>query len=118
MVCGPKPGALTHQGADFVKAKAIVPWGTSPVTTKAFAQLRRGGVAVLPDFVSAGGGLLAGYLEGTEDEVLASIASSVTAVLDQAGGHADGPLLGACYAAESFLASWTDTRLFGRPLAS
>ncbi len=42
-----------------------------------------------------------------------AIAASVREIL----GHEDGPLLGACYRAEAFLASWRDELPFGRPLA-
>ena len=39
IVAGSKPGTLTHQGADHVTAKALVPWGPIPFTTKAGATL-------------------------------------------------------------------------------
>lgn len=113
---GSKPGALTHQGADFVKAKAIVPWGPIPFTTKAFAQLQRSGVVMVPDFLSAAGALLPGNVQGAA-ETPSDIAALVTAALD-ASEHDDGVLLGACYRAEAFLATWLDERLFGRPLAA
>lgn len=112
IVCGSKLGTLTHQGTEFVKAKAIVPWGPTPVTTKAFAQLRRADIEVLPDFITAGGALLAGY----HDDGAASISDAVVARLDALKGHADGLLLNACYEAEAFLKTWTDVP-FGRPLA-
>jgi hypothetical protein len=113
---GSKPGALTHQGAEFVQAKAIVPWGPIPFTTKAFAQLQRSGVVMVPDFLSASGALLPGNVQGAA-ETPSDIAALVTAALD-ASAHDDGVLLGACYRAEAFLASWLDERLFGRPLAA
>ncbi len=113
IVCGSKLGTLTHQGTEFVKAKAIVPWGPSPVTTKAFAQLRQAGVEVLPDFISASGALLAGY---REDGGL-TIAEAVTARLSSLAGHEDGVLLNACYEAEGFLSTWAELP-FGRPLAA
>ncbi|MFT7598161.1 MAG: hypothetical protein ACI8TP_001082 [Acidimicrobiales bacterium] len=118
IIAGSKAGTLSHEGSPFVKAKVIVPWGQIPVTAKAFAALRKADVAVLPDFVSAGGGLLAGYLDGDEAKVASDIADRITALLSDVGSHADGPLLGACYQAESFLATWTEHKLFGRPLAS
>ena len=113
---GSKPGALTHQGADFVKAKAIVPWGPIPFTTKAFAQLQRSGVVMVPDFLSAAGALLPGNAQGAA-ETPSDIAALVTAALE-ASVHDDGVLLGACYRAEAYLATWLDERLFGRPLAA
>lgn len=114
ILAGSKLGTLTHQGTEYVKARAIVPWGTTPVTTKAFAQLREAGVTVVPDFVSAAGGLIAGYLP----EGGARIADLVTAKLESLAGHDDGILLAACYDAEAFLRSWVDELPFGRPLAA
>ena len=113
---GSKPGTLTHQGAPFVKAKAIVPWGPIPFTTKAFAELRRAGVIMVPDFLSAAGGLLPGNVDGAV-ETEAEIADLVTSTL-AASDHDDGVLLGACYRAEAFLADWLEQPLFGRPLAA
>ena len=116
IVAGSKPGTLTHQGAPFVKAKAVVPWGPIPFTTKAFAELRRAGVEMLPDFLSTAGSLLPDHLD-LGDDPLSGIADRVTRALD-AAKHGDGVLLGACYLAESFLASWIPEPLFGRPLAA
>jgi hypothetical protein len=118
VLAGSKPGALNHQGAEFVKAKALVPWGPIPFTTKAVAVLLRGDTVVVPDFVSASGGLVAGYLDGDEDAVLDTIASSVAAVLDDVADHDDGPLLAACYRAEAFMSRWQEKLPFGRPLAA
>ncbi len=118
VLAGSKAGTLTHQGAPFVKAKAIVPWGPIPVTAKAFAMLTRADVQVLPDFVSAAGSLLAGYLEGDADAVHSSVVERISSVLAEGASHEAGVLLGCCHKAEAFLASWTDVRLFGRPLAS
>lgn len=114
VLAGSKMGALTHQGTEFVKASAIVPWSATPVTTKAFAQLRAAGVSVLPDFITAAGGLLAGYLP----DGAATIGDRITAKLDALGGHEDGVLLAACYDAEAFLSTWVDDLPFGRPLAA
>ena len=45
-------------------------------------------------------------------------ASTVAALMTEALASEDGPFLGACYAAESFLSTWQDELPFGRPLAS
>lgn len=113
---GSKPGTLTHQGAPFVKAKAIVPWGPIPFTTKAFAELNRAGVVMVPDFLSAAGGLLPGNVHGSAESA-SDIAALVTAALE-ASAHDDGVLLGACYRAEAFIDGWLGENLFGRPLAA
>ncbi len=117
ILAGSKPGTLSHKGTEFVAAKAIVPWGPIPVTTKAFAQLkRRGSVTVVPDFISTAGYLVSGFLdsEGSAAEV---VVERVGQLLDEAGSHPDGVLLGACHLAESFLENWRGEKPFGRPLA-
>jgi hypothetical protein len=38
-------------------------------------------------------------------------------VLDEVLEHEKGPLLAACYRAETFLRTWRETLPFGRPLA-
>lgn len=119
ILAGSKPGTLTHQGTDFIKAKALVPWGQIPFTTKAVAQLLKSGeTIVVPDFISAAGGLVAGYLPGDESTVIKEIVSLVAIILTEVGSHDDGPLLGACYRAESFMTKWQGKPPFGRPLAA
>ena len=119
ILAGSKPGVLTHQGAEFVKASALVPWGQIPFTTKAIATLlKQEKTAVLPDFITAAGGLVAGYLPGDDDSVVSQIVSSVAALLTDVGAHQDGPLLAACYKAESFMTAWQGKAPFGRPMAA
>ncbi len=119
ILAGTKPGTLTHQGAEFVKASALVPWGQIPFTTKALAQLlKKGDTVVVPDFISAAGGLIAGYLPGDEGDVIREIVSSVAMILTEVGSHDDGPLLAACYRAEAFMAGWQGKAPFGRPMAA
>ena len=119
ILAGTRPGTLTHQGADLVTARAVVPWGQIPFTTKAVAQLlKKGRTVVVPDFVSAAGGLVAGYLDGDEAAIIREIVSAVALILTEVGEHEDGPLLAACYRAEAFIGSWQDERPFGRPLAA
>ncbi len=117
---GSKMGALSHQGAEYVTASVIVPSAPIPVTTKAFAMLRRAGVTVVPDFVSTAGPIFAMWPDG--DATTASVeADAVAAITDLMGellSHADGPLLAGCYKAEAFLATWRDELPFGRPLAA
>ncbi len=118
---GTKPGTLTHQGAGMAKAKAVVPWGPIPVTTKAYVMLNRKGVRVLPDFVAAAGGVVGPYLQNaphTVPEMSVEVARHITDVLDTCAGHDEGVLMGACVRAEEFLGSWSDFSPFGRPLAA
>ncbi len=117
---GSKAGAIDHKGAGFVTARAVVPTATIPVTAKALAVLRRAGIAVLPDFVTLAGPVLAAWADGdrTDAELTADTTVAVRSILDEVAGHADGPLLAACYRAEAFLATWQTTLPFGRPLAA
>lgn len=119
VLAGSRPGTLTHQGAGFVTAEAIVPWGPIPVTTKAFAQLHRAGeVTVIPDFVSTAGYLVGGFVDGDEAEATAAVVGKVVEILDRASSDDDGVLLGACYLAEAFIEGWANRKPFGRPLAA
>ena len=120
LFAGSKTGAIDHKGAGFITAKVVVPTAAIPVTAKALAALRRSGVAVLPDFVTLAGPVLAAWGEaGRDDAILATdVATTVRAILAEVAGHEDGLLLAACYRAEAFLATWQATLPFGRPLAA
>ena len=118
IVCGSKPGALTHMGTPFIRASAVVPWGPVPLTTKALIDLGKAGVTTLPDFVTIAGGLLAGHLEGDEAAVTRGVTERIGGLVGELRGHAEGPFLGACLRAEDFLRSWQDALPFGRPLAA
>ncbi len=119
ILTGSKPGVLTHKGAPSISASAIVPWGQIPVTTKALAGLlTTGHTTVVPDFVSIGGGLVCGYMDGDDDAIVDQIESTVTETLDAASAHDDGVLIGACVQAEAFMGTWRDELPFGRPLAA
>lgn len=119
ILAGSKAGTLTHQGTPHITARAVVPWGPIPATTKAFAILRQAGqVELLPDFVTTSGPLLAGVLEGDEATVTATVVEQMIEVLQEAAAHPDGVLLGACYRAEAFIETWRERKPFGRPLAA
>jgi hypothetical protein len=116
---GSKSGVVDHENVESVKATTILPVAPLPITARGLATARRAGIAVLPDFVSLAGPLLAAWPEpGADAESItaaaeARISSVVTEVLD----HVDGPLLGACELAERFLLTWRDELPFGRPIA-
>ena len=116
---GSKSGVLDGDIADAVVATAVVPIAPVPVTAKALAVLRRADAIVLPDFLTTCGPLFAMFPEeaATTDDVRAVVVDQVDNVLDEVLGHADGPLLGACYRAEAFLKTWQTSLPFGRPLA-
>ncbi|MFN0092097.1 MAG: hypothetical protein ACKVWR_17790 [Acidimicrobiales bacterium] len=114
---GSKAGALTHEGAEHVKAKAVVPIGPTPVTPRAMAMLSRAGSVYLPDFLTIAGPLLAGEAPpgSTEEWVVDGVQSSIVDAVVDAARHPEGPFLGACQRAEDFLRTWRDALPFGRP---
>ena len=119
LLVGSKAGALSHEGAGNVKARAIIPIGPVPYTTKAVVALQRAGQAVVPDFLALAGPHLAAFGDVGEGAEAAAIgvSAAVAEVVHEAGQHPDGLFLGACLRAESFLQSWQPALPFGRPLA-
>ncbi len=116
---GTKMGSIDHVAADTIEAGVVVPAAPLPVTTKALAVLRRAEVPVLPDFVVLGAQFAAWYAapDATADSIRHEATNAVTAIVGEVAGHDDGPLLGACYRAEAYLATWQEQLPFGRPLA-
>jgi glutamate dehydrogenase (NAD(P)+) len=116
---GSKAGVIDHAVATGVTSRLVVPNGPIPVTAKALAVLRRRDVVVLPDFITTSGALFAAFppegraLEEVREALRRRIPDALAEVLD----HEDGPLLGACHRAESFLRTWCPHLPFGRPLA-
>jgi glutamate dehydrogenase (NAD(P)+) len=110
---GSKAGAMTHEGAAYVRARTVVPIGPVPITSKSLAVLGRAGVAYLPDFLCVAGPLLVGVGGVDPLEAPNRIGEAVT----ELARHPDGLFLGACKRAEEFLRSWQDELPFGRPLA-
>ena len=117
---GSKMGVVHHGVAEGLACRALVPCGRLAYTAKALAVCRRRGVAAVPDFVALAGATIAAWSspDTADDEVRAEIAATVDALTADALQCGDGPFLGACYAAESFLSTWQDELPFGRPLAS
>jgi hypothetical protein len=115
---GSKAGTLSHEGSEHVKAKAVVPIGPVPFTTKALLALQRASVAVVPDFLSLAGPHLAAH-GGAADPAAAAqrTTEGVSDAVKAAAAHPDGLFLGACHRAEEFLRSWQKGLPFGRPLA-
>jgi glutamate dehydrogenase (NAD(P)+) len=120
LLAGSKAGVLTHDNTAHVRAGLVVPAGRLPVTAKALAELRRRGTLVLPDFLTLAGPGLVAWAEPAPTEIEAATAiidPAVRGALGEVLGHEDGPLLAACYRAETFLRTWRETLPFGRPLA-
>ena len=120
LFAGSKMGAVSHVTAEKLQVQALVPHQPIPFTARALAMLERKGTVVAPDFLTVAGPIFAAWPKDSEtpDDVIASATSMISDALEESLEHEDGLFLGACYRAESFLASWHDTKLFGRPLAS
>lgn len=113
-----KMGVVSHGVADNITASVVVPGTTMPITAKALAHLRRADKATYPDFVSLAGPIVGeASTATTTDAMRAEVAEKVAAVVAEIKDHEDGPLLGGCYHAESYLSTWQETLPFGRPLA-
>jgi len=120
LFAGSKMGAVSHVTAEKLQVEALVPHQPIPFTARALAMLERKGTVVAPDFLAVAGPIFAAWPKENEtsSDVIASATSMISDALEESSKHEDGLFLGACYRAESFLASWHDTKLFGRPLAS
>ena len=120
LFAGSKMGAVSHVTAEKLKVEALVPHQPIPFTARALAMLERKGTVVAPDFLAVAGPIFAAWPKDgeTSSDIIASASSMISEALAESSKHEDGLFLGACYRAESFLASWHDTKLFGRPLAS
>jgi len=118
LVVGSKTGVVDDKVADgLAEGVVVVPSGPVPVTAKGLAVARRGGAVVVPDFIATAGPLFAGWPVDGAGEPASAAATAIDASLLEVLAHADGPLLGACYRAEAFLATWREQLPFGRPLA-
>lgn len=119
LLCGSRAGIVDHDVAGSLSCRALVPIGVAPVTARGLAVAERGGTRVVADFLTLAGPLLADRREDDHDarRVLADSTDTVTALCSESLADPEGPYLGACRRAESFLASWLDELPFGRPLA-
>lgn len=117
---GSKMGAISHANAEKLSASIVVPSGPIPVTARAFAMLRRADVAVLPDFISLAGPLMAMWpADGaTVDSIEQDVIAKLTELTNEVGEHDGGHLVGAFTQAEAFLGTWRESLPFGRPLAA
>ncbi len=109
---GSRPGAFDHECAARSGAVVVVPIAPLAVSAKGLAVGSRAGAVVLPGFVTT-----AGAVAPATDLSAADLAARVRAITTTALADPEGPFLGACRSSEAFLATWTDERPFGRPLA-
>jgi len=110
LVPGARPGVMSGPVAEALAPSVLVvaPAANVPYTRHGADVLRRRGIAALPDFVCNAGAVI-GYrsaLDATPDDVLATAASTITELIQDAMDHQDGPLTGACERAAGFLRSW------------
>ena len=119
LMCGSKLGVVDHGVAAGLSCKVLAPVGVAPVTAKGLAVASRRGVTVLADFLTLSGALHSFRPEaGTAAEDLAErVQARTTELTAHTLSHAEGPYLGACERAETFLLTWQDELPFGRPLA-
>ena len=115
---GSKPGAMAAQGANSLESKVVV--GTSPaaISSKALAILRQNDAPAVADFIVNIGPVLSWFSQAdtTHDQLRSLTETTISALMADTINHDDGPFLGACYKAESFLKTWQDPMPFGRPL--
>ncbi|MCB1256993.1 MAG: hypothetical protein KDB26_07805 [Microthrixaceae bacterium] len=122
LICGSKVGLIDHEMAARLPHDVIVPMGPSPVTARAFAVLTKKNVTVIPAFLSVCGPLFAHRAQvempnaGPDIETLCTqVDEFVTARSEELSQHPEGSYMGACFAAEEFLATWIEELPFGRP---
>lgn len=117
---GSKTGVVHHGVAERLECAALVPCGRLAFTSKALAVCRRKGVLALADFVALAGSVIAAWSDESQSDqdLRADVADKAAALTAEALDCDQGPFLGACFAAESFLSSWQDELPFGRPLAA
>ena len=120
LFAGSKMGAVNHLTAEKLDIVALVPHQPIPFTARALAMLQRKGTDVVPDFIAVAAPIFAAWPgESTASSQIIQLAEDrIGAVIDEVVKHEDGLFLGACYRAESFLGTWQESPLFGRPLAS
>lgn len=117
---GSKMGVIDHTVAEKLQVAAVVPIDAVPYTTKATIVAQRQGTLVLPDFVSTAGPTFADWPTGEAERgaIESAVTDAVTEIVKNITGTERGPVLEACFWAESFISSWRDKAPFGRPFAA
>ncbi|QGG96144.1 hypothetical protein [Actinomarinicola tropica] len=119
LLCGSRQGMVDGAMAAAIRSKVVVPTGPHALSAKGLAVLNGRDVVALPDFLTLAGPTFAGWPADadTPDAAVAAAEAWVAATVREVMSHDEGPVLGACYAAEAFLSTWRDELPFGRPLA-
>ncbi|MEO1062491.1 MAG: hypothetical protein AAFZ07_13825 [Actinomycetota bacterium] len=110
--------AVDHTNEAGIGAGAVLGAADLVVTPRAVAQLRARQVEVWPEWVAGIGPTMAGLADADSsvDDLVTAVGTLVTDALRDARDHEDGPIIGACVAAEEHLRTWRDELPFGRPL--
>jgi glutamate dehydrogenase (NAD(P)+) len=58
---------ITHANAGNIQAKMIVEVANAPTTLDAYSMLKARGIAVIPDILASGGGVIVSYFEWVQD---------------------------------------------------
>jgi hypothetical protein len=117
-ISGPT-GSLTHGRARQLRTPLVVPLSPLLTTARGLAVATSAGVQIVPEFLAAAAPTVAGFLghRTSSAELALALATATEVLWLEASAHEKGPFVGACERAESFLATWTNHRPFGRPLA-
>jgi hypothetical protein len=111
-------GSLHHDAVAESTPGVVV--GLQPLTTTArgLAVAGRNDTVIVPDFLSAGGAVLAAAVSAADaDEQRALVRTRTAAVAADLASHGVNMFVSASEQAEAHLRSWTDALPFGRPLA-
>lgn len=119
LLSGSKMGAIDHKVAGNLQVAIVTPLDAVPYTTKATLVAKELGTIVLPDFVTTAGPTFADWPPGDKDpaSIEAAAIAAIDQIIDDTAGSDRGPVLEACFWAESFIKTWRDQLPFGRPYA-
>jgi glutamate dehydrogenase (NAD(P)+) len=110
LVPGARTGVIDEARAARLPVAAVVPAANVPYTEAGLQVLRQRAVAAHADFVCNAGAVI-GYRSpsrATTDQVFADVEKRLTALVEEAVGHPEGPFAGAVSLAEAFLRTWRD----------
>ncbi|MFV0315747.1 MAG: hypothetical protein ACK5O2_02150 [Microthrixaceae bacterium] len=108
LLFGSKPGVLEHERVASLAHRVLVPTAVMAFTPRALAVATQAHKVLLPDFLTTAGPLAVRSGQDPTERVYAL----TTDVLSRE----EGPVLGACLAAEEFLTQWCEELPFGRPI--
>lgn len=81
-------GVIDSGNADQVKARVVVEAANEPVTTEADSVLAGRGVAVVPDLIANGGGVIASHAESKSDRGVTPVPGAIESKIEKSIGAA------------------------------